>query len=512
MIEAQILENHKIMVSKNAVSDSVMYETIKFSFPKEWEGYEKTAVFKSGETAVSVLLKEGNPLCLTEDECYIPHEVLVFPGFTVSVFGNIGETLATTARGFVSVVQSGYEQGDAPKEPTENEYAQILDIMNQTKTIAQSVRDDADSGLFKGSKGDKGDQGEKGDKGEQGIQGTKGEKGDKGDTQPVDISYNPLSQNAQSGSAVCQALLFKANDLKLKTEVAKSITIKDSADKRLVSFNIYGKSSQSGTPTADAPVNVVNIQNPTVRILGKNLFNIDAIPNVDGLVNQGDGILIVSGYPAYLDVTLAEVCPGLRVGDTIRFSVESEYTDYYHQQIYLISSATKITEQRTYIVKEGDLESKICLYCYRTDGQNYPTKLSKFQIELETTATEYEEYIPAQSVVLSNITLRGIKDFSGNYLARDEISVDGVNGKVYLIRRIDPSLDDNITSSVVGKTEFVLEKPTVVDITDSDNGKALLELRTNDATTVILSDAQISTVYVADIKKYIDKKISEALV
>ena len=62
MIEAQILENHKIMISKNAISDSVKYETIKFSFPKAWGNYAKTAVFKNEEKAVSVILEDGNPL------------------------------------------------------------------------------------------------------------------------------------------------------------------------------------------------------------------------------------------------------------------------------------------------------------------------------------------------------------------------------------------------------------------------------------------------------------------
>ena len=200
MIEAQILENHKIMISKNAISDSVKYETIKFSFPKAWGNYAKTAVFKNEEKAVLVILEDGNPLYLGENECYIPHEVLTFPGFSVSVFGNEGDSLATTARGFVTVLQSGYEQGDSPQEPTLDEYSQILAVMNETKDIAQSVRDDADNGAFKGDKGDVGPQGTQGPKGEQGP------KGDKGEDATTDQTYNPQSENAQSGIAVDQAL------------------------------------------------------------------------------------------------------------------------------------------------------------------------------------------------------------------------------------------------------------------------------------------------------------------
>ncbi len=190
MIEAQILENHKIMISKNAISDSVRYETIKFLFPKLWNNYAKTAVFKNGDTVISVLLDKDNELCLSENECYIPYEVLKFPGFSLSVFGNEDDTLATTASGFVTVLKSGYAQGEAPKEPTPSEYSQVLAVMNETKSIAQSVRDDADNGAFKGDKGDVGPQGEtgpqgpQGEKGDTGPQGPQGEKGEKGDVGP----------------------------------------------------------------------------------------------------------------------------------------------------------------------------------------------------------------------------------------------------------------------------------------------------------------------------------------
>lgn len=69
-------------------------------------------------------------------------------------------------------------------------YQQIIVLCEDAQAIAQSVRDDADSGAFKGEKGDKGDQGDKGDKGDsgekgdtgpQGEQGLKGDKGDQGD-------------------------------------------------------------------------------------------------------------------------------------------------------------------------------------------------------------------------------------------------------------------------------------------------------------------------------------------
>lgn len=150
MIEAQILENHKIMISKNAVSDSVKYETVRFTFPKFWDNYAKTAVFKNGARAVSVVLDKSNPLCVAENECYIPHEVLSFPGFSVSVFGNKDESRATTENGFVAVIRSGYEKGVTPEDPTPDEYSQIIALMTKTKEIAQSIKDNSNNGTLVG--------------------------------------------------------------------------------------------------------------------------------------------------------------------------------------------------------------------------------------------------------------------------------------------------------------------------------------------------------------------------
>lgn len=75
----------------------------------------------------------------------------------MSVFGIKGESIATSMRATVKVYQSGYELGDTPAEPTPTEYQQIINITDEAKAIAQSVRDDADKGLFKGEKGDPGE-------------------------------------------------------------------------------------------------------------------------------------------------------------------------------------------------------------------------------------------------------------------------------------------------------------------------------------------------------------------
>lgn len=182
MIRAEILSDNSMVIYDQTVSDSVKHETIKFSFPNTWEGYVKTVVFSLGETILNVVLEDSNSLCISEEECYVPFEVIKSPAFTVSVFGTKDERRVTSTKGTVKVLQSGYEEGDEPPEPTPSEYAQITQIMNETKAVAQSVRDDADNGLFKGDKGEQGEQGIKGDKGDKGDKGETGEKGEQGET------------------------------------------------------------------------------------------------------------------------------------------------------------------------------------------------------------------------------------------------------------------------------------------------------------------------------------------
>lgn len=189
MLKANIFKNGEIVVDSNTVSDSINFDIIKFYFPQSWDGLTKTVVFSNADKTLNVILDDTN-------ECFIPHEVIYEPEFTVSVFGVKDGIRATTARGKIKVLESGYKLGDAPKEPTPTEYEQIVSLMNETKQIAQSVRDDADSGALKGEKGDTGPQGEKGEpfvysdftaeqlenlRGPQGEIGKTGPKGEKGE-------------------------------------------------------------------------------------------------------------------------------------------------------------------------------------------------------------------------------------------------------------------------------------------------------------------------------------------
>ena len=218
MINVDILSNGQIIAYGATIADSVRSEKIHFNFPDSWNGYVKKALFKNGEKSVGVFLNADQTMCTGEDECFIPHEVIKAPQFTVSVFGVSGDSRVTSAEATIEVTESGYTKGDFPTNPSPTEYEQLLNLAAEAKQIARSVRTDADNGVFKGEKGEKGDKGEQGVKGIQGEKGDKGDmgatgpKGEKGETGEVSIAYaNTSFSNALRVNRIGKAFLI--NDI-----------------------------------------------------------------------------------------------------------------------------------------------------------------------------------------------------------------------------------------------------------------------------------------------------------
>ena len=126
---ATVSAKNVLSVDGAAVSDSVKFAKINFSFPEAWEGYSKTVVFKNGDTKCSVILNKNNKLCTCENECYIPYEILKMPVFTFSVYGILGDSKATTSWASIRVIK-GCGESDQPGEFTPTEFEQIVSILN----------------------------------------------------------------------------------------------------------------------------------------------------------------------------------------------------------------------------------------------------------------------------------------------------------------------------------------------------------------------------------------------
>ncbi len=132
------------------------------------ENHEKaeTYIIENGQVAIpDFLLEENSP-------------IVVY----VKV---VDEKSETTVKAITIPVMSRQQADDGVAPENQQSFKQqIQQIMNNTKEIAQSVRDDADNGVFKGEKGEKGDIGPAGPKGEQGERGLQGPQGEQGETGP----------------------------------------------------------------------------------------------------------------------------------------------------------------------------------------------------------------------------------------------------------------------------------------------------------------------------------------
>lgn len=116
------------------------YLRAEFDFSEEWDGMTKTAFFRGADG-------ENHPKLLEDDTCTVPTEALAAPGRVgVSVSGVLGDTVITTD--IKSFTVPATLSGGTPSDPEPTVWQQILNKMDETKQIAQSVREDAEAGKF----------------------------------------------------------------------------------------------------------------------------------------------------------------------------------------------------------------------------------------------------------------------------------------------------------------------------------------------------------------------------
>lgn len=134
-----------------------------------------------------------------------------------------------------------------------------------------------------GPRGEQGPQGIQGERGPQGAQGPQGEKGDtgpqgpKGETGPAVALDTTLTHEGEAADAkatgdAISAVRVRQNIL-VGAETGNPLSVDDAFDAPLCGLTVYGKSTQDGTPTPDAPVPIVSAGNGgsvAVKVTGKN--------------------------------------------------------------------------------------------------------------------------------------------------------------------------------------------------------------------------------------------------
>lgn len=115
---------NRLAVRKSEIitSGSVNVYDIQFEFSEDWDGLSKTAVFRSGQKTVSVLLSETGA-------CSAPWEVLSKPDLHLEagVYGTKGKDIVLpTVWADLGIIKPGVILGDEARPPTPDLWKQEL--------------------------------------------------------------------------------------------------------------------------------------------------------------------------------------------------------------------------------------------------------------------------------------------------------------------------------------------------------------------------------------------------
>nr|DAQ66225.1 MAG TPA: BclA protein [Caudoviricetes sp.] len=338
----------------------------------------------------------------------------------------------------------------------------------------------------KGEKGDKGDRGEKGDTGPQGETGAKGDKGDKGDTgakgEPgkdavIDATLTQEGEAADAAATgkrlaeIEKAVAEKADkarqNILIGTETGNPVSVSDAFSAPLCGLTVYGKSTQDGTPTPDAPVPIVSAGDGgsvAVKVTGRNLLNIpDGSATARGVtVTAKDGLISISGTATSSGYAKLDIPPFIASGVVI---LSSSITS---PKVKIVSETWGAILSLGAADKMSDMATRIVFIV--TEGQTYNLTGVKVQLELGTTATTYEPYHEQLLTLPTPNGLPGIPVTSGgNYT--DENGQQWVCDEVDLergvkVQRVDKTSFDN--TKTLAEQNAILAAPVETPLTPAE--------------------------------------------
>lgn len=205
---------------------------------------------------------------------------------------------------------------------------------------------------------------------------------------------NSMMQIAANKEAVSRlkedtAALQKRQNVLVGSETGNPIDVDDAFAAPLCGLTVYGRSTQDGTPTPDAPVPIVSAGDGgsvTVKATGKNLLNIpDGSGTARGVtVTAKDGLISISGTATSSGYAKLDILPFIASGVVI---LSSSITS---PKVKLVSETWSVILSSGAADKMSDMATKIVFIV--TQGQTYNLTGVKVQLELGTTATAYSPY------------------------------------------------------------------------------------------------------------------------
>ena len=124
----------------------VNFSRIEFDMDEAWSSFlSVVAQFIQGGEPKNVQVKDGY--------CFVPPELEV-GDFELCLRGDDGESVVASVNRLTFEVCEGFDpSGETPLPPSPDLYTQLIKEIDSGKKIAQSVREDADAGLFNGERG-----------------------------------------------------------------------------------------------------------------------------------------------------------------------------------------------------------------------------------------------------------------------------------------------------------------------------------------------------------------------
>ena len=243
-----------------------------------------------------------------------------------------------------------------------------------------------------GPQGEKGDPGKDGEPGATGQQGPQGEKGDPGKDAPQEaVLYTAQTlddaQKAQARENIGAADAARQNIL-VGTETGNPIAVDDAFAAPLRGLTVYGRSTQDGTPTPDAPVPIVSAGDGgsvAVKVTGKNLLQgVRRVLSPSEVIEGGVKIVNSTGGNSRLAFFTAELKKGVQY--TISYKEKLVQGADIRVSVYLPDIRQFVT--KTFIPKQDTNTLGI----YLNPDEIGTVEVTDIQLELGTTATVYEPY------------------------------------------------------------------------------------------------------------------------
>ena len=184
------------------------------------------------------------------------------------------------------------------------------------------------------------------------------------------------------------------------------IIINDSADGKVIDLKVYGKTTQDGTPTPDAPIDLVSVGDSgsfNVDVYGKNLIDIKDKPT-DTDFNIDIPINIKKGTPlTHSIITYGGILGGITNGSG--YAVRAVWGDYSKGEYEIIGVGTTLTHDCRSI--------RIAFAASLFSSRGGTATSYSIQVEVGEVATDFEPYKPKQTLSLP-YHLRGVGDAKDN--------------------------------------------------------------------------------------------------